>query len=58
MSQLLIFQSVMVAEIHAMVSACKPLITWICSDAIQEAREACGGHGYLRGMKKVLYLKC
>lgn len=38
----------MVAEIHAMVSACKPLITWTCSNAIQECREACGGNGYLR----------
>ncbi|GLH03761.1 Probable peroxisomal acyl-coenzyme A oxidase 1 [Gryllus bimaculatus] len=41
-------QSGMVAEIHAMVSACKPLITWTCSSAIQECREACGGNGYLK----------
>uniref|UniRef100_A0A6M2DM39 Acyl-coenzyme A oxidase n=1 Tax=Xenopsylla cheopis TaxID=163159 RepID=A0A6M2DM39_XENCH len=37
-----------VAEIHALVSSSKPLVTWTARDAIQEAREACGGHGYLR----------
>jgi len=35
-------------EIHAMASAAKPLSGWICRDAIQECREACGGHGYLK----------
>ncbi|XP_066998147.2 peroxisomal acyl-coenzyme A oxidase 3 [Anabrus simplex] len=40
--------SVMVAEIHAIVTSCKPLMTWTCNDAIQECREACGGNGYLR----------
>ncbi|XP_030561904.1 peroxisomal acyl-coenzyme A oxidase 3 [Drosophila novamexicana] len=39
------------AEIHAIISASKPRITWSARDAIQEAREACGGHGYLRAAK-------
>ncbi|KAL0271876.1 UNVERIFIED_CONTAM: hypothetical protein PYX00_005049 [Menopon gallinae] len=37
-----------VAEIHAIISSCKPLVSWICRDAIQECREACGGFGYLK----------
>jgi acyl-CoA oxidase len=37
-----------VSEIHAMVSATKPLVTWTCRDTVQECREACGGHGYLK----------
>lgn len=37
-----------VSEIHALVSSSKPLVTWTARDAIQEAREACGGHGYLK----------
>lgn len=36
------------SEVHAIVSAMKPLITWTCASALQESREACGGHGYLR----------
>ncbi|XP_030377376.1 peroxisomal acyl-coenzyme A oxidase 3 [Scaptodrosophila lebanonensis] len=40
-----------VSEIHALVSASKPRITWAARDAIQEAREACGGHGYLQAAK-------
>ncbi|XP_058450516.1 peroxisomal acyl-coenzyme A oxidase 3 [Malaya genurostris] len=37
-----------VSEIHALVSSSKPLVTWTARDAIQESREACGGHGYLK----------
>lgn len=37
-----------VSEIHALVSCSKSLITWTARDAIQEARECCGGHGYLK----------
>lgn len=35
-------------EIHAISSSAKPLAGWLARDAIQECREACGGHGYLR----------
>lgn len=38
------FQTVAVTEIHALVSSSKALLTWTARDAIQEAREACGGH--------------
>lgn len=41
----------LVAELHAIVSAAKPMITWTCMDAIQESREACGGHGYLKAAR-------
>uniref|UniRef100_A0A1I8Q5I1 Acyl-coenzyme A oxidase n=1 Tax=Stomoxys calcitrans TaxID=35570 RepID=A0A1I8Q5I1_STOCA len=40
-----------VSEIHAVISSSKPMITWTARDAIQEAREACGGHGYLKASK-------
>lgn len=33
-----------VSEIHALISSSKALLTWTARDAIQEAREACGGH--------------
>ncbi|XP_031352226.1 peroxisomal acyl-coenzyme A oxidase 3-like isoform X2 [Photinus pyralis] len=41
----------MISEIHAIISATKPLITWTCLHAIQECREACGGHGYLKAAR-------
>ena len=40
-------------EIHALSCASKPLGGWIARDAIQESREACGGHGYFKG--KLMY---
>ena len=35
-----------VNELHALVSAFKPLTTRYAQECIQECREACGGHGY------------
>lgn len=35
-------------EMHAASSAGKPVCTWAARDGIQESREACGGHGYLK----------
>ncbi|KAK2586248.1 hypothetical protein KPH14_001504 [Odynerus spinipes] len=35
-------------ELHALSSAVKPLCSWITRDAIQDCRESCGGHGYLK----------
>lgn len=37
-------------EIHALSSATKPVCTWAVRDAIQDCREATGGHGYLKGI--------
>ncbi|KAH8400533.1 hypothetical protein KR222_003328, partial [Zaprionus bogoriensis] len=37
-------------EMHAISSALKPCSTWAARDGIQECREACGGHGYLRSV--------
>lgn len=37
------------SEMHALISATKPLSTWSAQTAIQDCREACGGHGYLKG---------
>ena len=34
-------------ELHAISSSSKPLSSWTARDAIQQCREACGGHGYL-----------
>ena len=35
-------------EMHALSSAGKPIVAWTVRDVIQECREACGGHGYLK----------
>ncbi|XP_045782603.1 peroxisomal acyl-coenzyme A oxidase 3 [Maniola jurtina] len=35
-------------EMHALSSAVKPVCGWIARDGIQNCREACGGHGYLK----------
>lgn len=34
-------------EVHAVGCSAKPVSGWLARDAIQESREACGGHGYL-----------
>ena len=36
------------AELHALTSSTKPVASWAAMAAIQECREACGGHGYLK----------
>lgn len=41
----------LVSELHALISSSKPQMTWAARDAIQEAREACGGHGYLKASR-------
>ncbi|KAI4499967.1 hypothetical protein M0802_004837 [Mischocyttarus mexicanus] len=35
-------------ELHALSCAVKPVCSWISRDAIQDCRESCGGHGYLK----------
>lgn len=37
-----------VSELHAVISSSKAMFTWITNAAIQESRECCGGHGYLK----------
>ncbi|XP_023227481.1 peroxisomal acyl-coenzyme A oxidase 3-like [Centruroides sculpturatus] len=36
-------------EFHALSCGIKSVSGWLARDAIQESREACGGHGYLKG---------
>lgn len=43
-------------EVHGLSSAGKPISSWIARDGIQECREACGGHGYLR-CSGLIYLR-
>jgi len=38
-------------EIHSLSSGAKPLFAWITQRGIQDCREACGGHGYLKASK-------
>lgn len=42
-------------EIHALSSATKPLCGWTTRDTIQDCRESCGGHGYLKGNFNNIY---
>ena len=36
-------------ETHALSSAIKAHAGWASFEGIQQCREACGGHGYLKG---------
>ncbi|XP_049867452.1 peroxisomal acyl-coenzyme A oxidase 3 [Pectinophora gossypiella] len=38
-------------EMHALSSAVKPVCGWTARDGIQNCREACGGHGYLKAAR-------
>ncbi|KAF2888267.1 hypothetical protein ILUMI_17906 [Ignelater luminosus] len=42
-------------ELHAISSASKPVSGWVVRDAVQECREACAGHGYLKGIRSESY---
>ncbi|XP_017771028.1 PREDICTED: peroxisomal acyl-coenzyme A oxidase 3-like [Nicrophorus vespilloides] len=35
-------------EMHGISSACKPVISWFLMEALNEFRQACAGHGYLK----------
>lgn len=39
------------SEIHAVSCSSKSVTSWIARDGIQESREACGGHGYLKASR-------
>ena len=43
--------AVMGQEIHGISSSGKPWAGWVAQAAIQECREACGGHGYLKAAR-------
>lgn len=36
------------AEFHALLSVFKAVYSWTAQTAIQQCRESCGGHGYLK----------
>lgn len=46
-------ESEMGSELHVVSSAGKAMCGWLARDAIQESRECCGGHGYLKAARFV-----
>ena len=44
-------EAAMGSEIHGLSSVAKASASWIARDCIQEARECCGGHGYLKSAR-------
>lgn len=44
-------QPEMGAEIHCLSSVGKAMSSWVARDCIQESRECCGGHGYLKAAR-------
>jgi alkylation response protein AidB-like acyl-CoA dehydrogenase len=56
LSSCVLLQADLGMEIHVLSSAGKPIAGWIARDAIQACREACGGHGYLKGIVSFLQL--
>ena len=52
-----IYLHIWVENLHALSCTCKAICTWNTQKAVQECREACGGHGYLYGkIKTIEYL--
>lgn len=44
-------EAAMGSEVHGLSSVAKASASWIARDCIQEARECCGGHGYLKSAR-------
>ncbi|KAI1303149.1 Peroxisomal acyl-coenzyme A oxidase 3 [Halotydeus destructor] len=44
-------ESDMGSELHCVSSCGKAMCGWLARDAIQESRECCGGHGYLKASR-------
>lgn len=44
----LVLQADEMLETHALAAAAKAVLSWRAVQAIQDSRESCGGHGYLK----------